>query len=138
MAYYCIVCHDEFDEPGDYINVHTDCLGVEDALKRPISRGVKGLSRRVVNGVSTTCKLCKLPGTDASIRICMICFTACRKRILSNSQAIQKEQERIDQVKKLDRERFVKMTSGSPDFEIKVCSSCNLPIRPIDSRCDCS
>jgi hypothetical protein len=138
MPFYCVVCHDEFEVQEDFVNVHTDCLGVDDALKSAISKGVKGISRRVVNGKSLLCEFCDLPGVNASVSICRICFIAVRKNCQNSSRLNKSEQEKIAQDKKLERERFVRMTTRTPNFEIRVCSSCNLPIRQFDSRCGCS
>ena len=98
---YCVVCHDEFEVLEDFVNGHTDCLGVDDALKSATSKGVKGISRRVVNGKSFLCEFCDLLVVNASVSICRICFIASRKSCQNSSRANKSEQERIAQDKKL-------------------------------------
>ena len=138
MACYCVVCHDEFEVPEDYLYVHTACLDVDDAFRGAISKGVKGISRRVTDGTKRYCELCSRTGINASVSICLKCFLASRSYVLKNLQeeGIGRVQTVHDQ--KFERERFVRMTTRTPDFEIKVCRSCNLPIRQFDSRCGCS
>lgn len=138
MACYCVVCHDEFEVPEDYLYVHTACLDVDDAFRGAISKGVKGISKRVISGASIICEICDNPGVNASVSMCRICFVAAKRRLLNDARSKQLELERLNQEKKLERERFVRMTTRTPDIEIKVCRSCNLPIRQFDSRCGCS
>ena len=144
MEPYCVICRWELEAEADFVNSHKECLTLDEAVKNLVVRGAKGFSRRISPASDFKCEICYWPNANLAVFICNECFI--------DAKTLAKEKKKQDQLRKAEQERVrlivqkskeearrrYEMTSRTPDFGIKVCSSCNLPIRQWDSRCGCT